>query len=315
MPRLQFVKTFRIFSFGLLFLTIKSHAQLTCADLFKNQKFTAPNLIGRADSRWFESSLLENMLNALNEEASAGVNFKVEITLMINLKKTTREDTKDALLRDLSKYATQSLDQGAQRQNIDYLNQTNRTVLVVSIPLSKSKYLISRLAKDYPSVVENVDLRLLLQPGRALKFSENTPQSLQARLPIELKEELVQSQKLQWPEEFIIKNSADAKYLPSITSAAHETLKAFLKLAKNEETVPDQNDHAFRAQLPQALHYIIIRPTEIITDAQYGIPMQMKLQISVRDTDPMSSKVQQYVVQLIRSRYGGAWTFLYFVRP
>lgn len=315
MPRLQLVKTFRIFSIGLLFLTTTSHAQLACMDLFKNQKFTAADLIGRADSRWFEPSLIENMLTALNQEASAGVNFKVEITLMINLKKTTREDTKDSLLKDLSKYATQELDQGAQRQNIEYLSQTNRTLLLVSIPLSKSKSLLSKLAKDYPSVVENVDLRLPLRPGQALKLSENQPESLQKLLPTELKQELAQSQKLQWPEEFIIKNSADAKYLPSITSAAPEALKALLKLAKNEEAVPDQNDHAFRAQLPQELHYIIIRPTEIITDAQHGIPMQMKLQISIRDADPMSSRVQQYEVQLIRSSYGGAWTFLNFIRP
>lgn len=315
MQRLQPIKTFRLFSFGLIFFTISSQAQLTCVDLFKNHKFTAANLLGDADPKWFEPSTLQSMLNTLNQEASAGINFKVNVKLIIDLNNSTREDTKKAILRDLSRYASLYKDNGVDTKDIAYLSTANHTSLVVSIPLSNSKYLLSKLAKDYPSAIENVDLRLQLQPGRALTLSEKPQQSLpQERVPLALKEELAQSPSLQWPQEFIIRNPVDSKYLPSITSAAHEGLKAFLKLAKNEEAVPDQNDHVFRAQPPQDLHYIIVRPIEIILDAQYGIPVQMKLQISVRNTDPMSTQVYQYELQLVRSSDGGAWTFIHFMR-
>lgn len=76
MQRLQSIKIFRLLFVGLIFYTISSQAQLSCVDIFKNQKFTAAYLLGHADSKWFEPSTIKSMLDFLNQEVPVGLNLR-----------------------------------------------------------------------------------------------------------------------------------------------------------------------------------------------------------------------------------------------
>lgn len=299
-----------------------------CSHLFTekslNTIFTpAQSLFENINSKYKSSvSELESLIDNLQREVPFGVNQQTELIGVLDFSAKIAPETKQQFITQL---------------NAHFSNRFNDRRNFLSLKIEDLKKFILFI-NFYPNVVDSFSFNYPLQAvtklspkniePRAMQASENTinlkhrsftfkfdnwgiTYELTANRTISFKKS---DQVVNWPLTYKSKNPFDPKYDQIIKEASQSALSHLLLVSLGASASNVDGLAVSIPRIPLEINSLIAVASQIRTDQQNGIPVQMVITLSIQDKngDPMSGDRIEYNIFMSRAN-NGDWTALGFL--